>query len=77
MVVILFAWQRSIESIKIVRQCIDNMPAGPYVTQDHKVSPQILLILKKMESLIHHFKLFTEDIMCQRVKPTHVEAPKA
>lgn len=66
------------ESIKIVRQCIDNMPAGPHVTQDHKVSPPNTSNIKEdMESLIHHFKLFTEGYHVPKGETyTCVEAPK-
>jgi NADH-quinone oxidoreductase subunit D len=50
-----------IESIKIVRQCIDRMPAGDYRVQDKKVTPPPRArINESMVALIHHFKLFTE-----------------
>ena len=49
------------ESIRIVRQCIERMPAGDYRTQDSKVTPPPRArIDESMEALIHHFKLFTE-----------------
>jgi NADH-quinone oxidoreductase subunit D len=49
------------ESIKIVRQCVERMPAGDYRTQDKKVTPPPRArIDESMEALIHHFKLFTE-----------------
>jgi NADH-quinone oxidoreductase subunit D len=49
------------ESIKIVRQCLDNMPAGDYRIQDKKVTPPPRArIDESMEALIHHFKIFTE-----------------
>jgi NADH-quinone oxidoreductase subunit D len=49
------------ESIKIVRQCLEAMPAGDYRTQDPKVTPPPRArIDESMEALIHHFKLFTE-----------------
>ena len=49
------------ESIRIVRQCADNMPAGDYRSQDPKVTPPPRArIDESMEALIHHFKLFTE-----------------
>ncbi len=51
------------ESVKIIKQCIawlrDN--PGPVMLDDHKVSPPARVEMKDdMESLIHHFKLFTE-----------------
>jgi NADH-quinone oxidoreductase subunit D len=50
-----------LESIKIVRQCVDRMPAGDYRVQDRKVTPPPRArIDESMEALIHHFKLFTE-----------------
>ena len=50
-----------LESIKIVRQCVENMPAGDYRVQDKKLTPPPRArIDESMEALIHHFKLFTE-----------------
>jgi NADH-quinone oxidoreductase subunit D len=49
------------ESIRIVRQIVDLMPAGDYRIQDKKVTPPPRArIDESMEALIHHFKLFTE-----------------
>ncbi len=49
------------ESIRIVRQCVTNMPRGDYRSQDPKVTPPPRArIDESMEALIHHFKLFTE-----------------
>ena len=49
------------ESIKIVKQCVENMPKGNYRVQDKKVTPPPRArIDESMEALIHHFKLFTE-----------------
>jgi len=50
-----------LESVKIVKQCIDKMPPGDYRVQDRKVTPPPRArIDESMEALIHHFKLFTE-----------------
>jgi NADH-quinone oxidoreductase subunit D len=50
-----------LESIKIVRQCVERMPSGDYRVQDRKVTPPPRArIDESMEALIHHFKLFTE-----------------
>lgn len=51
------------ESNRIIRQCAkwlrDN--PGPVMVQDNKVAPPSRVDMKEdMESLIHHFKLFTE-----------------
>ncbi|MCC6224834.1 MAG: NADH-quinone oxidoreductase subunit D [Microthrixaceae bacterium] len=49
------------ESIRIIRQVLDKMPAGPYRVQDKKVTPPPRArIDESMEALIHHFKIFTE-----------------
>jgi NADH-quinone oxidoreductase subunit D len=66
------------ESAKIVRQCIERMPAGDYRSQDRKVTPPPRArIDESMEALIHHFKLFTEGF---RVPPGEtyaaVESPR-
>ncbi len=50
-----------LESVKIVRQCVEKMPPGDYRVQDRKVTPPPRArIDESMEALIHHFKLFTE-----------------
>jgi NADH-quinone oxidoreductase subunit D len=50
------------QSIRIIEQCINKMPAeGPVKTEDLKVSPPKREDMKEsMEALIHHFKLYTE-----------------
>ena len=48
---------------RIVKQCVDwlRVNPGPVMIDDHKVSPPKRTEMKgDMESLIHHFKLFTE-----------------
>jgi NADH:ubiquinone oxidoreductase subunit D len=49
------------QSLRIVEQAVKNLPDGPVRTEDRKVTPppreEIDL---SMESLIHHFKLYTE-----------------
>jgi len=62
-----------LESVKIVRQCADRMPAGDYRIQDRKVTPPPRArIDESMEALIHHFKLFTEGF---RVPPGETYVP--
>ncbi|WP_338662244.1 NADH-quinone oxidoreductase subunit D [Pararoseomonas sp. SCSIO 73927] len=66
------------ESLKIIHQCLDQMPAGPIKVDDNKIAPPKRGEMKRsMESLIHHFKLYTEGY---HVPPgetyTVVEAPK-
>ena len=49
------------QSIRIIRQALDRLPDGPYRSDDRKVNPPPRTELDvSMESLIHHFKLFTE-----------------
>jgi NADH-quinone oxidoreductase subunit D len=49
------------ESMRIVRQALERMPAGDYRIQNKKVTPPPRArIDESMEALIHHFKLFTE-----------------
>ncbi|MBS0481091.1 MAG: NADH-quinone oxidoreductase subunit D [Proteobacteria bacterium] len=49
------------QSARIMKQCLAEMPAGPVHSDDLKVSPPRRAAMKSdMESLIHHFKLYTE-----------------
>lgn len=66
------------ESIKIIRQAIENMPMGPAKSIDHKVTPPSRSDMKhSMEALIHHFKLYTEGFKVPAGETyTAVEAPK-
>jgi NADH-quinone oxidoreductase subunit D len=49
------------QSLGIVKQVLESMPAGDYRTEDRKVTPPPRKrINESMEALIHHFKLFTE-----------------
>ena len=49
------------ESVKILRQALDGLPAGPVNADDRKLLPPPREELEtSMEAVIHHFKLFTE-----------------
>lgn len=49
------------QSLRIVRQVLETMPAGDYRTEDRKVTPPPRARLdESMEALIHHFKIMTE-----------------
>ncbi len=51
------------ESLKIMRQCLEQMPEGPIRVPDQKVTPPPRAEMKRsMEALIHHFKLYTEGV---------------
>ncbi len=49
------------ESVRIVEQCLEGMPEGPWIADDRKVVlPPRHELHTSMESLIHHFKIVTE-----------------
>ncbi|KAB2833996.1 MAG: NADH-quinone oxidoreductase subunit D, partial [Caedimonadaceae bacterium] len=66
------------QSLLIMKQAIEKMPDGPVMTEDKKISPPKREEMKhSMESLIHHFKLFTEGYHVPAGETyTAVEAPK-
>jgi len=66
------------ESLKIIEQCLTEIPFGPIKTDDHKITPPSREHIKQsMESLIHHFKLYTEGITVPAGETyTATEAPK-
>lgn len=66
------------QSLRIMEQCINEMPLGPVKVIDHKITPPSRADMKSsMESLIHHFKLFTEGYTVPAGETyTAVEAPK-
>ncbi len=66
------------QATHIMVQCIEKMPSGPHVTEDHKVTPPTRGEMKKsMEALIHHFKLYTEGYHVPAGQAyAAVEAPK-
>ena len=66
------------ESVKIIKQCLQNLPKGPIKTNDGKISPPPKKEIKEsMEALIHHFKLFTEGYRVEKDEIyMAVEAPK-
>jgi|TARA_B110000208_G_scaffold126021_1_gene153545 NADH-quinone oxidoreductase subunit D len=68
------------QSTRIVNQCVAWLKAnpGPVMSDDHKVTPPDREAMKDdMESLIHHFKLFTEGFCLPEGESyTAVEAPK-
>ena len=51
------------QSLRIIRQALDGLPDGPFITTDRKIAPPPKAeVLKNMEQLIHHFKYWTEGI---------------
>lgn len=66
------------ESIKIIEQCLNNIPNGPIKSNDNKLTPPSRTELKQsMEALIHHFKIYTQSFVVP-TNETYVgtEAPK-
>ncbi len=66
------------QSVRIIRQCIEEMPDGPIMVEDNKIAPPKRGDMKRsMEALIHHFKLYTEGYHVPAGETyTAVEAPK-
>lgn len=66
------------QSLRIIKQCIARLPAGPVMVEDPKITPPRRAAMKQsMEALIHHFKLYTEGYHVPAGETyTAVEAPK-
>ena len=66
------------QSLRIIHQCIDDMPSGPVSTLDTRITPPKRSEMKySMEALINHFKLYSEGYHVPKGETyTAVEAPK-
>lgn len=66
------------ESVRIIYQCLEMIPEGFVKVEDKKVVPPSRANMKfSMESLIHHFKLFSEGFYIEKGSSyVVVEAPK-
>lgn len=66
------------ESLKIINQCINLMPLGEIKSIDEKlVVPSRNNMKESMESLIHHFKMVSENqVLPEKEVYMPVEAPK-
>ena len=66
------------ESLRIVQQCLNSIPEGSVKTEDKKLTPPSRTDVKNsMESLIHHFKYYTEGVNVSKGETyTATEAPK-
>lgn len=66
------------QSIRIISQCLNQMPSGMIKSDDRKITPPSRSQMKgSMESLIHHFKLYTEGFAVPSSDVYQaVEAPK-
>ena len=66
------------QSLSIINQCLQKLPEGSIKVSDKKLNPPSRTSIKNsMESLIHHFKYFTEGTIVPKGE-TYVatEAPK-
>lgn len=67
------------QSLKIIEQCINDIPLGIIKLKNYKyTSPPRNLMKNSMESLIHHFKFFTTNIIFKNTFSLYrsTEAPK-
>ncbi len=72
--------EEMVQSNRIIKQCVKWLKAnpGPVMVDDYKVAPPNRTMMKEdMESMIHHFKLFTEGYTVPAGEVySAVEAPK-
>lgn len=66
------------QSLRLIMECLNKMPQGVVKSDDRKISvPSRTQIKQSMESLINHFKLYTEGFTVPAGETyTVVEAPK-
>nr|BBH42916.1 NADH dehydrogenase subunit 7 [Marophrys sp. SRT127] len=66
------------QSVSIILQCLNALPPGEIKLDDHKITPPSRKKMKSsMESLIHHFKLYSEGTSVNSGETyTAIEAPK-
>jgi len=66
------------QSLRIIHQCLNKMPAGPVKVEDYKISPPPRAAMKEnMEALIHHFLLYSKGYSVPPGETySAIEAPK-
>ncbi|KAF8346100.1 nife hydrogenase-like protein [Amanita rubescens] len=66
------------ESLRIISQCLNKITPGAFKVDDHKLVPPPRASMKEsMESLIHHFKIFSEGYSVPPGETySAIEAPK-
>ena len=74
----LIRMQEMRQSLRLVGQCLQRLKPGPIKIADNKIAPPKRAEMKRsMESLIHHFKLYTEGYHVPAgATYTVTEAPK-
>lgn len=66
------------QSLRLIQDCLNALPSGPVKSDDRKITPPSRGQMKQsMESLIHHFKYYSEGFPVPPSETyTAVEAPK-
>lgn len=66
------------QSLRIIHQCLNQMPGGPVKVEDYKIAPPPRAAMKEnMEALIHHFLLYTKGYTVPPGETySAIEAPK-
>ena len=66
------------QSVKIILQVLNTIPEGPIKTDNHKIiNPPRAEMKNSMESLIHHFKYYTNNVQVPAGEVySTIEAPK-
>jgi NADH:ubiquinone oxidoreductase subunit D len=51
------------QSVRIIRQCLDQLPSGPVMTGDPRYAiPEKMDVMRNMESLIHQFVIMSKYV---------------
>jgi NADH-quinone oxidoreductase subunit C/D len=66
------------QSARIIKQCLEQMPPGPIIADAPQyIPPPKQLVMRDMESLIHHFIIFTQGFKPPKAETyCATEAPK-
>jgi NADH-quinone oxidoreductase subunit C/D len=66
------------QSARIISQCLDQLPPGPIMADEPQyIPPPKQLVMRDMESLIHHFIIFTQGFKPPKAETyCATEAPK-
>jgi NADH:ubiquinone oxidoreductase subunit D len=65
------------QSLRIINQCLNKLPKGIIKSENKISAPSRIQFKKSMESLIHHFKLYSEGYYTPEGETyVGIEAPK-